>query len=35
MIHDFGVESFAQIHVYKSMSSDAKTPLYPKSIKLS
>ena len=28
MIHDVGAESFAQVHEYGSMSSDAETPLY-------
>ncbi|KAK7342752.1 hypothetical protein VNO80_25708 [Phaseolus coccineus] len=28
MIHDVGVESFAEVHGYRSMSSDAETPLY-------
>jgi len=31
MIHDVGVESFAKTHGYESMSSDAETPLYPRS----
>ena len=29
MIRDVGAESFAEVHGYGSMSSDAKTPLYP------
>jgi len=29
MIQDIGVESFAEARGYGSMSSDAKTPLYP------
>ena len=29
MIRDVGVESFAKVHGYGSMSSDANTPLYP------
>jgi len=29
MIHDVRDESFAKVHGYRSMSSDAKTPLYP------
>jgi len=28
MIHDVGVESFAEAHGYGSMSSDVETPLY-------
>jgi len=31
MIRDVGAESFAEAHGYGSMSSDAKTPLYPRS----
>jgi len=31
MICDVVVESFTKAHGYKSMSSDAKTPLYPRS----
>ena len=31
MIRDVGVESFAKAHGYGSVSSDAKTPLYPRS----
>jgi len=31
MICDVGVESFAEVHGYGSMSSDAETLLYPKS----
>jgi len=30
MIRDVGAESFAEAHGYGSMSSDAKTPLYPR-----
>jgi len=29
MIRDVRAESFAEAHEYGSMSSDAKTPLYP------
>jgi len=29
MICDVGAESFAEVHGYGSMSSDAETPLYP------
>jgi len=31
MIHDVGVESFAEAHEYGSMSSDAETLLFPRS----
>jgi len=31
MIRDVGAESFAKVHGYGSMSSDAETPLYPES----
>jgi len=31
MIRDVGTESFVEAHGYGSMSSDAETPLYPRS----
>jgi len=31
MICDVGADSFAEVHEYRSMSSDAETPLYPRS----
>jgi len=31
MIRDVGAESFAKVHGYGSMSTDAETPLYPES----
>ena len=34
MIRDVGVETFAQTHVYETMSADAETPLYVGSTKL-